>query len=174
MSFILQELAARAAVEETLARYCRAIDRRDFSLLRDVYHDDATDEHAGMFSGTVDEFIPFVREAIKSFERTTHVLGQALIRVEGERAYSEAYFTASHVIKTDQDGHALLVVCGRYVDRHELRNGKWRIAHRTTMIDWTAPPVSMENAGNPGQGLETLEVTGGDAALLPKRPPFFT
>ncbi|MFC2950548.1 nuclear transport factor 2 family protein [Marinicaulis aureus] len=173
MSLGIRELSARAAIQDTIARYCRAIDRRDFSLLRNVYHKDAIDEHAGMFSGTVDEFIPFVTEAIKAFERTTHMLGQTLISISDEEAFSEAYFKASHVIKNNADGQSLVVVSGRYVDRHEMRNGEWRIAHRVTIIDWTAPPVPMSEQANAGQGLETLEVAGGDADLLPKRTPFF-
>ena len=131
---VAQELADREAIRDCLFRYCRGIDRLDVDLLRDVYWPGAIDEHAG-FVGTGDEFIAHAAQALSPLEQTTHNLGNILIEVAGETAWSEAYFHAFHRIPGDQ-GPWDLIVGGRYVDRMEKRDDVWRIAHRVVMIDW--------------------------------------
>lgn len=44
----LMACADRAAIENVLGTYCRAIDRLDLELLRSVYHPDAVDDHAAV------------------------------------------------------------------------------------------------------------------------------
>jgi hypothetical protein len=41
----LQTLIDKQALHELVLRYCRACDRRDFALLRSLYHDEAIDDH---------------------------------------------------------------------------------------------------------------------------------
>jgi SnoaL-like domain len=43
----LAHLLDESAIRQLLARYSRAIDRRDYELLRSCYHPDAVDEHGG-------------------------------------------------------------------------------------------------------------------------------
>jgi len=47
----LQIVADRLALQDLVQKYSRAIDRRDFALLRTLYHEDAIEDHGGMFSG---------------------------------------------------------------------------------------------------------------------------
>ena len=57
MADALQTLIDKQALHELVLRYCRACDRRDFVLLRSLYHDDAIDDHGAMFCGSADEFL---------------------------------------------------------------------------------------------------------------------
>ena len=41
MSIDIEELAARAAIEDALLTYCRGVDRLDADLVRSAFHDDA-------------------------------------------------------------------------------------------------------------------------------------
>ena len=52
MADTVQQLIDKQQLLELSLEYCRAIDRRDFVRLRSLYHDDAIDDHGGMFRGT--------------------------------------------------------------------------------------------------------------------------
>jgi hypothetical protein len=88
-----EELIAKQEIHDVLMRYCRAVDRLDEELLRSVYFPDAWDDH-GLFSGTRDDLIawviPFLRD---NFTTSIHAIHNLLIEVNGDAAFSEAYFT---------------------------------------------------------------------------------
>ena len=41
----VEELEARTAIEDCLKRFARAVDRQDWTLARELYHDGAHDDH---------------------------------------------------------------------------------------------------------------------------------
>lgn len=130
----LQALIDKQAITEVLLRYSRAIDRRDADLMRRVYWPDAVDDHA-VFKGNVEEFIaysfPFMEGVISQ-----HVVTNVLIDLTGpDEAFSECYFAGFHDFPAE-GGRLERVVGGRYLDRHERRDGEWRISQRTLAIDW--------------------------------------
>lgn len=53
----LQPLLDRQQIEDVLTRYSRAVDRADIDLLKTCYHDDATEDHAGVFTGTARDYV---------------------------------------------------------------------------------------------------------------------
>jgi hypothetical protein len=59
----LTACADRAAIENVLGLYCRAIDRLDVELLRSVYHPDAIDDHGAMCMNA-QEFAPRIVEEL--------------------------------------------------------------------------------------------------------------
>jgi hypothetical protein len=135
-SAALQRLLDRSTLEQLAGAYMRGLDRRDTQLLRSVFHDDAT-THYGSFRGGPDDFVAMAMRALSSHETNQHFLGQVNLwfgRDTGQRvrrATGEVYFQAFHRVSgTD------LFICGRYVDRYECRDGDWRIAHRTEIVDW--------------------------------------
>jgi ketosteroid isomerase-like protein len=122
-------------IHEVMMRYCRAIDRMDEELLRSVYHPDAIDNH-GLFNGPAAEFIPWcIKQLREAYLATQHVVSNELIEVRGDTAYCEFYFVAHH--RYERKGEARhMEAGGRYVDRFEKRQGEWRIAERTVVVDW--------------------------------------
>jgi hypothetical protein len=136
----LAVLQSEQEIRNVLALYCRAIDRLDVELLREVYHPDATDDHGG---GDPDISAAHFRDVIvehlrSSFTSTQHVLGGIHVDLTGEVASSEAYVTAYHVCPTDEVGQTVMQVIGaRYVDRFERREGVWRISRRVAVQDWS-------------------------------------
>ena len=72
--------------------------------------------------------------------RTQHALSNILIEVAGDRARAETYCHAFHEFDGDGGGGGCggreMVVGGRYLDYLERREGAWRIAHRTYVMDW--------------------------------------
>ena len=170
----LQALIDKQAIGEVLARYCRAIDRRDPDLMRTVYWPDAIDDHA-VFTGNVEEFIaysfPFLEGVV-----THHSITNILIDLTGpETAFSECYFSAFHDFPAEE-GRLERTVGGRYLDLHEQRHGEWRIKSRTLVIDWYAerPGTSVWDRGRyanlpnrgapkPEDALYRLHPAGSDA-----------
>lgn len=135
----LEELIDRERIRDVLARYSRGIDRLDRNLTASVYWPGAVDEHA-IFSGTADEFldwsIPNMGATVTSQQ---HFMSPPLIRITGNEAAVETYFTCPQYVRPPgvTDGPLLeMAVGGRYVDRMEKRGREWRIMHRTVVLDW--------------------------------------
>jgi ketosteroid isomerase-like protein len=130
----LQMLLDKREIHEVLMRYCRGIDRCDAELLHSVYHPDATDDH-GLFKGKAADFVPWALKSLGRDEGTSHYIANELIEVEGDVAYCESYFFAVHRRQNKDGTKADLIFAGRYVDRFERREGRWKIAHRQVVFD---------------------------------------
>jgi len=161
----VEELIARSKVYDVLTRYCRALDRCDVDLMRSVYWDDGFDDH-GVFSGNAAEFADFIiREIQNWFEITMHAIMNVHMEVKGDVACTESYLFAYHKVRGDKakvgdifgsryvqqfDWSRVEGVPhhfyygGRYVDRIERRDGEWRIAKRTVVMDWNDNRLSGE------------------------------
>jgi 3-phenylpropionate/cinnamic acid dioxygenase small subunit len=144
----IDELLADAKIRDVQMRYCRAVDRMDFDLLATCFHSDATVDF-GFFVGGVDGFIAQAREGLKTYTSTTHFTGNQLVEVHGESAWAEHYALATHRCPLDETGPVRdFVTAVRYVDRLERRDGAWRIAKRTCILDWWRnDPVSDTGPG---------------------------
>src|SRR5215467_9672834 len=118
---LLEELLDREAIRLVLYRYCRAIDRRDGPLLDSVYWEDAYEWHGG-YRGSAAGFRDLAMHGPGLFEVMRHSLGTINIDLEGDLAYSEAYFVATGVLRERRDGERMLRVYeGRYIDKFERR-----------------------------------------------------
>lgn len=132
----LEIAADKLECSEIVARMARGIDRCDAEIVRDCFHTDATDDH-GLFQGTAADFVEWVMPLLATMKRTQHMIGQCLIETEGDHAVGESYFVAHHTIATP-DGDILMIAAGRYLDRFERREGKWKISHRHAVYDWNS------------------------------------
>ena len=132
----LAEVSAKLAIQETLARYARGIDRYDIELAKSAYHPDATDEH-GPSRGNAFEVMDEVEKGMAGIEVCQHQILNTLIELEGDRANVEAYFFSLHVPKASSvEEH----VYGRYIDVFERRDGDWKILNRRVVVDITFCP----------------------------------
>ena len=84
-----RELLDHAALRDLVMRYCRGIDRRDFALVRACYHDDAIDDHGGMFHGSADDYVVWVAEVLKAMECTLHSVSNSLFAVAGDYGFHD-------------------------------------------------------------------------------------
>jgi ketosteroid isomerase-like protein len=128
----LYRLRDEAEIRAVLARYARAIDRRDLETVRACYHPDATDAH-GHYNGDIDGFIAHSKSRWKGLsESMTHLFGQTLIEIDGDRAWVESYCLCFIRLLPEEEGETKMDRLGniRYVDLFERRNGEWRILHR--------------------------------------------
>ena len=133
---LVQELLDKQACVELVYRLARAIDRCDETLLRSLFHADATDDH-GVFHGTAADFADWVMPVLLGMKRTQHCIANVLIEVRGDTAFGESYFIAHHALPNAQGPDTFMVAAGRYLDRFERRAGEWRIVHRHAVYEWT-------------------------------------
>lgn len=132
----VQELLAEQAIRRVLTQYCRGVDRADEELIRNCYHEDATDER-GWFRGRGWEFASLIAEDHRDSRRPTlHLLANVTCEIRGRTAQVEAY-TFALSTTPDEEG-PVQAFAGRYLDRFECREGDWRIAHRVVVRDWHA------------------------------------
>ena len=81
---MLEDLIAKQAIKELVLKYCRAIDRKDYVSLATLYHDEATDDHGGMFNGTAKEFLAWLPNMLETMKVTSHMVTNHLITVDGD------------------------------------------------------------------------------------------
>lgn len=149
----ITEVADRLAIAETLALYCRGIDRCDGALLAEVFTPDALIDY-GDGAKPIAETIPGLMAGLGSMRLTQHNISNTVMRLAGERARAETNCVALHIIPTP-DGEIELVVGGRYLDRLEKLEGRWRIAERLYVMDWNrTSPATMQTAGGLFDGLQ--------------------
>lgn len=135
MSADLQAVADRQAITDQIYRYCRAMDRIDHELGYSIWHEDGTADYGeAVFTGSGRDFIDHVCRQHAQLLCHSHQVTNIIIELDGDRAGSEAYVTAT--LRMERDGRLLqMTVLSRYVDRWSRRDGRWAIDHRIAIID---------------------------------------
>ncbi|NJO14074.1 MAG: nuclear transport factor 2 family protein [Rhizobiales bacterium] len=151
----MTELADRLAIAETLARYCRGIDRCDATLLAEVFTPDARIDY-GDGAKSIAETIPSLMAGLGAMRLTQHNISNTVMRISGDTAKAETNCVALHLIPAPE-GEIELTVGGRYLDRLIKHAGRWLIAERLYVMDWnrTAP--------------STMQLSGGLLGMLQRR-----
>lgn len=160
------ELADRLAIAETLALYCRGIDRCDPEQLAAAFTPDATIDY-GDGAKSVAVTIPGLMASLGAMRLTQHNISNTVMRIAGTRARAETNCMALHIIPAREGEAELpdieLVVGGRYLDRLEKREGRWRIAKRIYVMDWNrTQPATMQQEGELLDSLQRRGARGSD------------
>jgi hypothetical protein len=134
----LQELLDHHEIRQLLATYCHGCDRADEVEMASTYAADSWDDHGPRKMAGRRFAIETIEESLRTTRVVSHCLGQSLIRVDGDRAGAETYFIAT-VIYPARDGGAetLNQLGGRYVDELRRIDGKWLIAERICVREWS-------------------------------------
>ena len=151
----IDQLVARAEINDVLQRYVRGIDRFDMDVVSSCYHPGGYDDH-GQFQGTVEEFTAWLSGRLGRHQATTHFLSTPLIRFTSEDvAQVDTYCLNYSVSKPDENGDSFVSTGElRYLDRFERRDGRWLIAHRRAIHDWRyqdKAPGLVDNSELPGR-----------------------
>jgi len=189
----VNDLLAREAIREALQLYARGVDRRDWALVAGAYHPDAHDDHGG-YKGGIPGLLEWLERRHASIEQSMHFLGNCLIDFQSDsRAVVETYCVvyqrygeeARETIRTwlgDEPlppGKRLMaeLVC-RYVDHFERRNGEWRIARRTVVLEEvkaSAEPVRLKPdyaVAKRDRSDALWQALGTDSGTAQPSPPF--
>lgn len=150
----LQEMLDHHEIRKLLATYCHACDRGDEALMASCYAgEDSFDDH-GLVRAPGPEYARQMTALVRDrTEAVSHILGQSLIVVDGDRAVAETFFLGLMRLKVDEQGISRLnQLAGRFVDELERIEGEWKIRMRTCVRD-TSLTLRVEEDMQAGYGL---------------------
>ena len=132
----IQALADRQAITDLIYTYCRSVDRLDVPLGRSIWHEDGQADYGpevyqGGGRGVIDHVCAQHRHTLLH----SHQVSNILIDLNGDRAGSESYVTATLRVMR---GEKLLQmsVWSRYVDSWSRRDGRWGLDKRLAIRDF--------------------------------------
>jgi hypothetical protein len=133
----LQEMLDHHEIRKLLATYCHACDRADEALMAETYSGaDSFDDHGLVRAAGPEYARQMTALVLGRTEAVSHILGQSLIKVEGDSAVVETFFLGLMRLLPGEDGAARLnQLAGRFVDQLERSDGSWKIRHRTCVRD---------------------------------------
>lgn len=131
-----QALADRQAITDLIYRYCRAVDRLDVPLGHSIWNagshaDYGPDVYQGDGPGAIDLICAQHARTLGHSHQVTNIL----IDLDGDRAGSESYCTAT--LRVGQGGAVRqIMVWTRYVDTWSRRDGRWGLDRRVAIRDF--------------------------------------
>jgi hypothetical protein len=139
------DLAARVAIQDVVAKYFMALDRRDWEQVSECLHSDATARYDDQEIGPgIERIMQYLRAGSHSSLHdgsttiaSAHSSGSQAISVQGNIGRVETYATANLFrARGTEPAHQALVRGIRYLDEVERRDGVWKIARRVHVADW--------------------------------------
>jgi hypothetical protein len=127
------EAIDRLALRDLQARYARGVDRRDLTLVRSCFTDDCRYDGT-LGRGTIDVAVTALREAMRRYRATFHLVAAQRIDVHDGGADVDTYAIAHHVRRGPGLRHHTVGV--RYLDACRRDPDGWRIAARTVRRVW--------------------------------------
>ena len=126
----LQETCDRFAIESVLIDYALACDRRDWSMLDDVFLPDVTADYAGEYRvDSRKQLVAMIRSMLGGCGPTQHMLGNFRVEIGGDTATAACYIRAVHA-GSGQRTDLTYEIWGEYRDRLVRTADGWRIAAR--------------------------------------------
>jgi ketosteroid isomerase-like protein len=149
----VQYLLDRTAIADCIARHARGCDRHDVELLTSTYHDDGVDVHGATVNAGPDYAAWANQVHGTTSQNHLHNVTTHSCEIDGDEAHAESYVM---VTLLSPDASTASVMCGRYVDRLERRDGRWRIAVRRATVElaYTADAELLRSKYFTAQGYE--------------------
>lgn len=135
----MDRLLERQDILDCLTRFSRGMDRFDRALFLSAFHEDATIA-AGSFVGgpaALYDWASVLHEAGQV--ATQHNLLNFSAEIDGDTAHTETYYLFAGRNRDESNW----VAGGRYLNRFDRRNGVWRIAVMTNVIEWSGMVPTM-------------------------------
>jgi hypothetical protein len=142
-------LRDRQAILDAIARYTRAVDRHEWSLLPTVYRDDGIANH-GSFVGYYPDFEKWLGERLRTTMHShMHTILNHNCWIDGDTAIAETYA----IVYTEPTDRSRVNMLGaRYVDHFVKADGQWKIQLRRIALDWRCHAESMADTSGFPEG----------------------
>jgi len=123
----------REAISELINVWAYHRDRGNWEQLRDTFWPDGTIS-LSWFDGPFEQFVNSSREMAEKGSQAKHIVSQPFVKVNGNRAVSEANFI---LLARSSNGplEIDLTTYARFYDLLEKREGSWRIFKRTAIYE---------------------------------------
>jgi SnoaL-like domain len=160
----IQRLLDRQDILDCLIRFSRGTDRFDREVFLSAFHPNAVIA-AGDFIGGPQSLYVWATDLHGQGQFATHHnLLNHTCEIDGHTAHTETYYL---FVARNRDETNWLAG-GRYFDRFENRDGAWRIAVRTTVIEWSGlvPTMAIPYADVP-------DIDGNGVASRDKHDPSY-
>lgn len=140
----MPQISDRESIRDIIHLYTHAIDRRRWDIMPNLFHEEAVFLF-GEVEGDWEGFVEQAKAIIDPMPATHHQIGNILFHFDGNKAQTETYCTATHIVPADYPdgfpfpslGKRYVATVGlRYIDEFEKRNGEWRILNRNGVFDW--------------------------------------
>ncbi|MGW0178106.1 nuclear transport factor 2 family protein [Nocardia sp. NPDC003345] len=141
----LAVLLDRQDIADCLIRFSRGMDRFDRAIFLSAFHPDAEIAAGDFVGGPADLYDWACAMHEQGQIATHHNLLNHTCDIDGDIAHTETYYLFAARNRDDSNWLA----GGRYLDRLQRRDGSWRIALRTNVIEWsgTVPTMPLPFAG---------------------------
>ncbi len=141
----IEQLLAKQALHELVTGYSRAVDRLDLAAFVELFHADAVID-SGVVRGAPAYFAQEFDHWVRGHARILfHAVTNEWFRIDGERAIGESYVLAVVRLRGDSGERDMLTV-GRYLDRFELRELRWKFSERRFVLDHN---ITLTDGGAP-------------------------
>lgn len=146
MAFTAQELSDRSEISDLLARYCRAIDDKDWALLEQVFTPQAELDYteSGGIAGRYPEVRAWLEKALAAFPETLHYITNTEITLDGDQARARTAVYNPMFFANPGGGRHHFAVGGFYLDELRRTPAGWRITkrrERQAFLEGTLPPA---------------------------------
>jgi hypothetical protein len=128
----LQEISDRLEIQDLLARYSHAIDRRDWAALDGIFTPDAEIDYTSMGGarGSLPEIKAYLAEALAHFTGFQHLVATSELTITGGRAVAKTICHNPMIMMVD--GKEWPFFCGLwYHDVLVRTEAGWRISQRS-------------------------------------------
>lgn len=137
MDDLLRELSDRRAIEDGIAAYAHALDRRAWDELAGCLAGDVRARYGdGPWLEGLDAVTAWCRRVLERLDASQHRTGTVRVELAGDRARSSCYVAAEH-LRSGAPGGDRFTVGGSYEDVWERGAEGWRIARRVMHVTWT-------------------------------------
>ena len=126
------------AVEDRVTRMLHAIDRVDWSRVRESFTPNVRVDYTALFGGSVetlpiDTLLARWKALVPGFQATQHLIGPViLLENNGRSLTAETQVRGYHYLPGAEGG--VWMVAGRYIFAMERVQGEWRIAGITIQV----------------------------------------
>ena len=132
----VQSMLDKAEIADVIHLYLRGADRADIPLIAAAYHDDAIEDHGGVYHGPAADYVALMARMLPKGGLMNHLATNLVIEVHGDVAIAEHYILAFARMKEKGGDPFDTLTLARAVDRFERRDGVWKIALRRLAWEW--------------------------------------
>lgn len=139
----LQDVSDKMEINELLARYCHALDQKDWVTFRNIFAPDADMDFSafGGPRGSVSDLEAFLAPILAGLAGSQHIVSTVMIDLAGDVAKARSAAIVPMTTVT-ADGKESTSISGLWYEDDLVRSPDgWRIQSRKQVRGWASSPI---------------------------------